>query len=261
MVRAIIPHHAAWRGRSFSTPVAAAARHSWRGPAVSVMFVARSVLATHPPAAAEACASTRAGDSKTAQCSSWCGPAHCGSWCKCRACPTCTSPPPPPPPRSPAPPPPPRTCTSKVAGDASVEGCASWCREKESAAPKRVRRCWHSARPALWRPPKERLSQLGSGAASFTRRFTASAASASRAASARAKRSSRCRLRLPSSCQFRSPARRLSCRPFCLPIRTLAHRSATATLRSGRAKASASPQTAAPSVRRSGARTSLGLEL
>jgi len=78
--------------------------------------------------------------------------------------------------------------------------------------------------------------------------FTASAASASRAASARAKRSSRCRLRLPSSCQFRSPARRLSCRPFCLPIRTLAHRSATATLRSGRAKASASPQTAAPSV-------------
>ena len=121
---------------------------------MTAMFVARSVFAAHPPAAAEACASTRAGDSKTAQCSSWCGPAHCGSWCKCRACPTCTSPPPPPPPRSPAPPPPPRTCASKVAGDANVEGCASWCREKESAATKRVRRCWHSARPALWRPPR-----------------------------------------------------------------------------------------------------------
>ena len=124
------------------------------GVLVTAMFVARSVFAAHPPAAAEACASTRAGDSKTAQCSSWCGPAHCGSWCKCRACPTCTSPPPPPPPRSPAPPPPPRTCASKVAGDANVEGCASWCREKESAATKRVRRCWHSARPALWRPPR-----------------------------------------------------------------------------------------------------------
>eukprot|EP00964_Phaeocystis_antarctica_P039458 scaffold22574_cov61-Phaeocystis_antarctica.AAC.3 len=115
----------------------------------SAMFVARSMFAAPSPAAAAACASTRAGDSKTAQCSPWCGPAHCGSWCKCRACPICASPPPPPPPRALAPPPPPRACTSTVAGDANVEGCASWCREKESAATHRVRR-WHSGWPALW---------------------------------------------------------------------------------------------------------------
>ena len=130
------------------------------------MFVVSSLFAAHPPPAAEACASTRAGDSKTAQCSSWCGPAHCGSWCKCRACAACTSPTPPPPPRSPAPPPPPRSCTSKVAGDANVEGCASWCREKESAA---TLAC-EMLRPG--RPfgaSKQRPSQLGSGAASFTR--------------------------------------------------------------------------------------------
>ena len=132
------------------------------------MFAVKSVLSAHPPAAAaEACASTRVGDSATAQCSPWCGLAHCASSCKCRACSTCTSPPLPPPPRPPAPPPPPRTCVSKVAGDANVEGCASWCREKESTATKRVRH-WRSARPDLWRLQAE-AQQLRADAATFTR--------------------------------------------------------------------------------------------
>ena len=247
------------------------------------MFVARSMFAAPSPAAAEACASTRAGDSKTAQCSPWCGPAHCGSWCKCRACPICASPPPPPPPRALAPPPPPRACTSTVAGDANVEGCASWCREKESAATQRVRH-WHSSWPALWRLRAEALAAWFRRRLFHTCRFTASVASASRAASARAKRPSRRRLCtrlaseltprwlaltraatrrrreqrpqaslcLPASRQCRSAARRLSARPFRLPIRRLARRSATATLRSGRARASASPRTAPPSVREAG---------